>query len=160
MNFYSAATSLGPSRQPHSQRKATALRAFARPDQGVYSTQSLPVTISFGRGEEIDYLRSREHPTTCLERRQNNGPLRNLWQPHGEACPVNNRENGKLLVAFAEADPTPLFKKYKIHDVLGQYHSALEHTFIWIVDADDPHQVEGFASRRDLRRSTRSRLCR
>ena len=62
-----------------------------------------------------------------------------------EACPVNHLENGKRLVAFAEADPTPLLKKYKIHDVLGQYHSALEHTFIWIVDADDPHQVEGFA---------------
>jgi hypothetical protein len=29
--------------------------------------------------------------------------------------------------------------------VLGQYHSAFEHTFVWIVDADDPHQVEEFA---------------
>ena len=61
-----------------------------------------------------------------------------------EACPVNNLENGKRLVAFAEADPTPLLEKYKIHDVLGQYHSPFEHTFLWILDADDPHLVEEF----------------
>lgn len=62
-----------------------------------------------------------------------------------EACPVNNLETAKKLVAFAEADPTPLLNKYKIHKVLGQYHSAFEHTFVWIIDADDPHLVEEFA---------------
>ncbi len=36
-------------------------------------------------------------------------------------------------------------RKHGIHDVLGQYHSAFEYTFVWIVDADDPHQVEEFA---------------
>ena len=72
-----------------------------------------------------------------------------LYGVHGshtvEACPVNNLENAKKLVAFAEGDPTPLLNKYKIHDVLGQYHSAFEHTFLWIIDADDPHLVEEFA---------------
>ena len=29
--------------------------------------------------------------------------------------------------------------------MLGQYHSAFEHTFVWIVDADDPHLIEEFA---------------
>ena len=62
-----------------------------------------------------------------------------------EACPVNNLKNGRLLVAFAEADMVPLLKKYKVHDVLGQYHSPFEHTFLWILDADDPHLVEEFA---------------
>ena len=62
-----------------------------------------------------------------------------------EACPVNNLENAKTLVAFAESDPTPLLSKYRINDVLGQYHSAFEHTFVWIVDADDPHLIEQFA---------------
>ncbi len=62
-----------------------------------------------------------------------------------EACPVNNLENAKKLVSFAESDPTPLLAKHRIHNVLGQYHSAFEHTFIWIVDADDPHLIEEFA---------------
>ncbi len=34
---------------------------------------------------------------------------------------------------------------YRINNVLGQYHSALEHTSLWIVDADDPHLIEEFA---------------
>jgi hypothetical protein len=35
-------------------------------------------------------------------------------------------------------------KKYKINAILGQYHSALEHTFLWVVDAEDPHLIEQF----------------
>ncbi len=62
-----------------------------------------------------------------------------------EACPVNHRENAKNLIAFAESDPTPLLKEYQIDQVLGQYHSAFEHTFLWIVDAADPHLLEEFA---------------
>jgi len=61
-----------------------------------------------------------------------------------EAGPVNNIENAKRLVSFAESDPTPLLSKYRINNVLGQYHSSFEHTFIWIVDADDPHLIEEF----------------
>ncbi len=62
-----------------------------------------------------------------------------------DACPVNNLGNAKALISFAESDPTPLLSKYRINKVLGQYHSAFEHTFVWIVDADDPHLIEEFA---------------
>ena len=58
-----------------------------------------------------------------------------------EACPVNNLENGKKLISFAESDPTPFLSKYRINNVLGQYHSAFEHTFLWIVEAEDPHLI-------------------
>ncbi len=74
-----------------------------------------------------------------------------------EACPVNSLESAKKLVAFAESDPTPLLSKHRINSVLGQYHSAFEHTFVWIVDADDPHSIEelaleaGLASFNELR---------
>ena len=61
------------------------------------------------------------------------------------ACPVNNLDNARQFVAFAESDAAPLLAKYRIHNVLGQYHSAFEHTFVWIVDADDPHLIEEFA---------------
>ncbi len=40
---------------------------------------------------------------------------------------------------------TPLLSMHRINNVLGQYHSAFEHTFVWIVDADDPHLIEEFA---------------
>lgn len=62
-----------------------------------------------------------------------------------EACPVNHLENAKTLVSFAESDPTPLLSKHGISNVLGQYHSAFEHTFLWVVDAGDAHSIEGFA---------------
>jgi len=72
--------------------------------------------------------------------------LYGLYGSHSvEACPVNNLENAKKLVAFAESDPTPLLSKCRINDVLGQNHSAFEHTFVWIVEADDPHLIEEFA---------------
>ena len=28
--------------------------------------------------------------------------------------------------------------------ILHQFHSALEHTFLWVVDADNPHLIEEF----------------
>ena len=59
-----------------------------------------------------------------------------------ESCPVNHRENAKTLIAFAETDPEPILSRYRINAVLGQYHSAFEHTFLWIVDAEDPHLLE------------------
>ena len=62
-----------------------------------------------------------------------------------EACPVNNLDHAKKLISFAESDPTPLLSRYRINNVLGQYHSDFEHTFIWIIDADDPHLIGEFA---------------
>ncbi len=61
-----------------------------------------------------------------------------------EACPVNNLEVAKKVVSFGESDSTPLLSRYRINNVLGQYHSAFEHTFVWIVDADDPHLIQEF----------------
>ncbi len=35
-------------------------------------------------------------------------------------------------------------RQYNIRAILGQYHSALEHTFLWVVEADDPHGIQEF----------------
>ena len=75
----------------------------------------------------------------------NHGTFWRIRKSYSRSLPVNNRGTAKTLVAFAEADATPLLKKYKIHNVLGQYHSAFEHTFLWILDAEEPHLVEEFA---------------
>jgi len=68
-----------------------------------------------------------------------------------EACPVNNLENAKQLVSFAESDPAPLLSDYRIKEVLGQFHSAFEHTFLWVLDAEDPHLIESPSRQASLR---------
>ncbi len=60
-----------------------------------------------------------------------------------ESCPLNNAANRKIVLG-APADLESFARKYKINRILGQYHSALEHEFLWVVDAEDPHLVERF----------------
>ncbi len=60
-------------------------------------------------------------------------------------CPLNNKETAKGVIAAASADPSPILSKYKINKIVGQYHSGLEHTFLWILDAEDPHQIQSWA---------------
>ena len=61
-----------------------------------------------------------------------------------ETCPVNNRESAEKAVSFANSDLTAIAGTYKINELVAQYHSALEHTFLWVVDAEDPHLLESF----------------
>ena len=61
-----------------------------------------------------------------------------------DACPLNNLQIARSVVSFAESDIQGTTRKYKINNILGQYHSALEHTFVWIVDAEEPHLIEEF----------------
>ena len=46
---------------------------------------------------------------------------------------------------IAELDQGELAETYGIRRIEAQYHSALEHTFLWIVEADRPHDIERFA---------------
>ncbi len=61
-----------------------------------------------------------------------------------EACPLNNSTNAKLILKAEFLNLDELRQKYKINKILGQYHSALEHTFLWILDAEDPHLIQQF----------------
>ena len=61
-----------------------------------------------------------------------------------EACPWNNVTSAKVLKELADGGANELAKQHGIHKIHGQYHSALEHTFLWVVDADDPHGVQDF----------------
>jgi len=58
-------------------------------------------------------------------------------------CPLNNKESAAKLTEIQNAMEN--LKDYQINKVLGQYHSSLEHTFVWIVDAQDPHLIQQFA---------------
>ena len=60
-------------------------------------------------------------------------------------CPLNNSESRKMVRKIVELDMNSILPNYKINKVIGQYHSGLEHTFVWIVDAEDPHLIQKFA---------------
>ena len=61
-----------------------------------------------------------------------------------EACPLNNDTSAKIVLQAENMDMNEIAQKYKINKIIGQYHSALEHTFLWIVDAQDPHLLQQF----------------
>ncbi len=60
-------------------------------------------------------------------------------------CPLNNAESRKFVAEVVKMDMSSVLPKYKINKIIGQYHSGLEHTFLWILDAEDPHLIEQFA---------------
>ena len=60
-------------------------------------------------------------------------------------CPLNNAESRKFVAEVAKRDMSSVLPKYKINKIVGQYHSGLEHTFLWILDAEDPHLIQEFA---------------
>ncbi len=62
-----------------------------------------------------------------------------------ETCPIQVPEYAQVFVDIFEIDPERLAGTYGIRRIEAQYHSALEHTFLWIVDADRPHDIERFA---------------
>ncbi len=62
-----------------------------------------------------------------------------------EQCPWNNKEIAKQVVEIASSDFASILPKYKIRNIVGQYHSGLEHTFVWIFDAEDAHLIQQFA---------------
>ena len=71
-----------------------------------------------------------------------------MWGIYGahdkHDCPVNNRETAKEVITLSMMDLGPLMEKYGVTAVLDQYHSGLEHTFLWVVETTEPHKLQGF----------------
>jgi uncharacterized protein with GYD domain len=57
-----------------------------------------------------------------------------------ESCPLNNVEIRRIVIEMAEQLDKVLIKNNV--EMLQQYHSGLEHTFVWIVEAHDAHSVQ------------------
>ncbi len=72
-----------------------------------------------------------------------------LWGIYGahnrHDCPVNNRETAKEVIALSLMDLQPLMEKYGVTAIVAQYHSGLEHTFLWVVETTEPHNLEEFS---------------
>ncbi|MEE9535582.1 MAG: hypothetical protein V3V58_03475 [Nitrosopumilaceae archaeon] len=57
-----------------------------------------------------------------------------------EACPLNNQQTRQMVI-----EGGPKFKDVAEQagvKVVSQYHSGLEHTFLWVLDAKDGQTVE------------------
>ncbi|MCH7640509.1 MAG: hypothetical protein IH855_13790 [Bacteroidetes bacterium] len=69
-----------------------------------------------------------------------------LWGIYGahnrHDCPVNNRETAKEVIAISMMNLQPLNEKYGITAFVDMYHSGLEHTFLWVVETTEPHNLE------------------
>ena len=76
----------------------------------------------------------------CETQTQNVG-IYGIYGTHTtEACPLFNEENRKLLLEVAST-----FEKdanEKGIKVISMYHSGLEHTFEWIVEAPGAHAIQ------------------
>ncbi len=72
-----------------------------------------------------------------------------LWGIYGahnrHDCPVNNIETAKEVIALSLMDLQPLMDKYGVTAIVDQYHSGLEHTFLWVVETTEPHNLEEFS---------------
>ena len=72
-----------------------------------------------------------------------------LWGIYGahnrHDCPVNNRETAKEVIAISMMDLQPLMEKYGVTAIVSQYHSGLQHTFLWVVETTRPHDLEEFS---------------
>ncbi len=72
-----------------------------------------------------------------------------LWGIYGahnlHDCPVNNRETAKEVIAISMMDLGPLMEKYGVTAIVAQFHSGLEHTFLWVVETKEPHNLEEFS---------------
>ncbi len=72
-----------------------------------------------------------------------------LWGVYGahnlHDCPVNNIETAKEVIALSMMDLGPLMEKYGITAIVDQYHSGLEHTFLWAVETTEPHNLQEFS---------------
>ena len=58
-----------------------------------------------------------------------------------DSCPLNNTQSRKIVLKMADKGLDNIATKNKIK-ILEQYHSALEHTFLWTVDSENAHSVE------------------
>jgi hypothetical protein len=49
-----------------------------------------------------------------------------------DACPINHSENRKMMIEIGKRDMKKICSEHKINKIIGRFHSALEHTFLWM----------------------------
>jgi len=62
-----------------------------------------------------------------------------------EACPLYNKESRRSVLTGSQ-NMEKNAQKYRVK-ILHQFHSGLEHTFLWVVDADNAHLIQDLMTR-------------
>ena len=62
-----------------------------------------------------------------------------------QTCPLYNKESREYLLSRTQ-DMKKNAQKCGVK-VLHQFHSGLEHTFLWVVEADNAHLIEHLMTR-------------
>jgi hypothetical protein len=62
-----------------------------------------------------------------------------------QTCPLYNKESREYLLSRTPGMEKNA-QKYGVK-ILHQFHSGLEHTFLWVVDADNAHSIEALMGR-------------
>jgi hypothetical protein len=62
-----------------------------------------------------------------------------------QTCPLYNKESREYLLSRAP-DMEKNTQKYGVK-ILHQFHSGLEHTFLWVAEADNAHSIEDLMAR-------------
>ena len=65
-------------------------------------------------------------------------------------CPMINRESRRVILDLKLDDENIKF--------IGMYHSALEHTFLWVVEAEDPHTIQRFLIDNNIARFNHAKI--
>lgn len=69
-----------------------------------------------------------------------------------KARPIYNEQNRKFLLADVPSKKKNA-QRYNVK-ILHRYHSALEHAFLWVVEADNPYLIEELTARTAGRMNT------
>jgi hypothetical protein len=62
-----------------------------------------------------------------------------------EVCPLYNKENRQPVLTGSQ-NMEKNAQKYGVK-ILHQFHSGLEHTFLWVVDVDNAHLIQDLMTR-------------
>ena len=72
--------------------------------------------------------------------------LHGIYGEHTQqTCPLYNKESREYLLSRAP-NMEKNAQKYGVK-ILHQFHSGLEHTFLWVVDADNAHLIQDLMAR-------------
>jgi hypothetical protein len=69
----------------------------------------------------------------------------NLWRTYTTSMPPYNKQSRQYLLGQVP-DMEKNAQKYGVK-ILHQFHSGLEHTFLWVVDADNAGLIEDLMAR-------------
>ena len=71
-------------------------------------------------------------------------------------CPLVNADSRKAIIRFNELK-SKVEEEFGIR-FIGMFHSALEHEFLWVVEANNAHSIQDMLIKNDLHRFNSAKI--